>query len=260
MGSRGGYPQLSADVGRISNDALEARTKVRQSPTRLNDEGPSPLKRKRSRSPLRQEKPSEVFARSPRSHRHYREDELKKHDDKQEDEGQTHSSKLAASSKQHTMRRDEHPQSTDTEACLDWLHKNCFVELIRIERALEDKKVALAQRADFNLEEAFSVFSGNSLSRLAESDLLYGYEKLGITCSKSDAALVRLRHDADEDGRLGFWEFANILLPIEPMLRDEAERRKPDTQGCPMSAETFEVIKTVLRQVLDAECAAEDIR
>jgi len=111
--------------------------------------------------------------------------------------------------------------------------------LIRIERALEDKKVALAQRADFNLEDAFAVFSGNSLSRLAEQDLLYGYEKLGIACSSADASLVRMRYDADEDGRLGFWEFANILLPIEPMLRDEAERRKPDTRGCPMSAETF---------------------
>jgi len=34
MGSKGDYPQLSADVGRLSASGLEARSKVRQSPTR----------------------------------------------------------------------------------------------------------------------------------------------------------------------------------------------------------------------------------
>ena len=35
-------------------------------------------------------------------------------------------------------------QSTDNEACLDWLHKNCFKEILAIERGIEERKVALA--------------------------------------------------------------------------------------------------------------------
>ena len=49
--------------------------------------------------------------------------------------------------------------------------------------------------------------------------------KLGITCDDADVSLVRFRFDADEDGRLGFWEFANMFLPVDPALRDEVERR-----------------------------------
>ena len=64
---------------------------------------------------------------------------------------------------------------TDTEACLSWLHKNCFKEIIQMERTLEEHKIALVNSPDFNLGDAFALFSGNSLSRLAQSDLSYGF-------------------------------------------------------------------------------------
>ena len=68
--------------------------------------------------------------------------------------------------------------------------------------------------------------------------------------------MVRLRYDADEDGRLGFWEFSNIFLPVDPILRDEVERRKQDV----MTKETIEKVKTLLRLVLDTEGTVENIR
>lgn len=46
------------------------------------------------------------------------------------------------------------------------------------------------------------------------SELLYGLEKLGVACDIEDAKLIIDRYDADKDGRLGFWEFSNALLPI----------------------------------------------
>lgn len=44
--------------------------------------------------------------------------------------------------------------------------------------------------------------------------MLFGLEKLGVICDISDARMVVDRYDADKDGRLGFWEFSNALLPI----------------------------------------------
>ena len=88
-------------------------------------------------------------------------------------------------------------------------------------------------------------------------DLQKGFEKLGIVCDESDCRLLLVRYDADEDMRLGFWEFCNILMPIEPTLREELERRASIEE---MTSETGMMLKTVFRHAIDAECMVEHIR
>ena len=88
-------------------------------------------------------------------------------------------------------------------------------------------------------------------------DLKKGFEKLGIVCEEADCRLLMVRYDADEDLRLGFWEFCNILMPIEPTLREELERRAGIEE---MSSETKLLVKTVLRHAIDTECMVESIR
>jgi len=61
--------------------------------------------------------------------------------------------------------------------------------------------------------------------RLGVNDLVHGFDRLGVTCDQTDARLIISRFDADEDMRISFWEFANLLLPIEATLRDDMERR-----------------------------------
>ena len=60
----------------------------------------------------------------------------------------------------------QRPAGNDAEACLDWLNKNCFREITAIEKALEERKVALCERTDFTLEAAFGYFSDSSMTRL----------------------------------------------------------------------------------------------
>lgn len=84
-----------------------------------------------------------------------------------------------------------------------------------------------------------------------------GFDKLGIVCEEADCRLLLARYDADEDLRLGFWEFANILMPIETTLREELERRAGIDD---MSSETRMLLKTVFRHAIDAECMVESIR
>ncbi len=140
----------------------------------------------------------------------------------------------------------QRPQGSDAEACLDWLHKNCFKEIITIERALEERKVALCERHDFTLESAFASFAENSMSRLGANELCQGFERLGVTCDSSDARLIISRFDGDEDMRLSFWEFANLVMPIESTLRDDMERRQR-TRDHNLSAETRMLFKTLVR-------------
>ncbi len=56
------------------------------------------------------------------------------------------------------------------------------------------------------------------------------------------------RYDSDLDQRLGFWEFSNIFLPIDALMRDEIERRKAVWD---IGYETKELIRRLLRNILD---------
>ena len=148
-------------------------------------------------------------------------------------------------------------EDLNIEGSLNWLHKNCFREIISIERNLEEKKVALGELSDFTLTQAWSIFTDSSISRLSVLDLKKGFEKLGIVCDEADCRLLLVRYDADEDMRLGFWEFCNILMPIEPTLREELERRASIEE---MTEETGMALKTVFRHAIDSECMIESIR
>jgi len=121
----------------------------------------SPLKRKRSKSPLRQDRPSEVFSKSPESHR------VMSLEEKSMIEKPSNgpSKKSSVANRSHSLHSQSlpttNPRSTDTEACLAWLHRHCFKEIIYLERTLEEHKISLANKLDFNLTETFAFFSDN---------------------------------------------------------------------------------------------------
>jgi Ca2+-binding EF-hand superfamily protein len=86
---------------------------------------------------------------------------------------------------------------------------------------------------------------------------LYGLERLGVVCDIADAKLLVERYDADKDGKLGFWEFSNSLMPIDPILRDDLERRKAVWE---IGYDTKDFLRKVFRKLIDAESIMENIR
>jgi Ca2+-binding EF-hand superfamily protein len=111
---------------------------------------------------------------------------------------------------------------------------------LAIEGNLELIKKELGMRPDFNLAGVFRRFSDNTHGRINATELLFGLEQLGVACDIADARLIIDRYDADKDGRLGFWEFSNTLLPIQSSLRDELEMRKGSSAE--FSSETKELL------------------
>ena len=87
--------------------------------------------------------------------------------------------------------------------------------------------------------------------------MLFGFERLGIKCDIADARLLLSRYDADQDQRLGFWEFANMFLPADNIFRDELERRKAVWD---LGFETKDLIRRHLRRLIDNEGVIEAIR
>ena len=76
-------------------------------------------------------------------------------------------------------------------------------------------------------------------------------------CDIADSRLIIDRYDADKDGKLGFWEFSNALLPIQGGLRDDVEMRKAIWE---ISHETLELLKKTFRCIIDSEAMIESIR
>lgn len=125
------------------------------------------------------------------------------------------------------------------------------------EGLVEDLKRELSKREDFTLAGAFNLFTGYSQTRIVGSDFLFGLERLGVKADIADAKLVVGRYDSDLDQRLGFWEFSSIFLPIDTLLRDDLERRKAVWD---IGFETKELIRRLLRKILDQESMIEGIR
>lgn len=148
-------------------------------------------------------------------------------------------------------------RAEEGEASLIYLTRDAFREILAIEGNLEKVKKELVLRHDFTLAGAFKRFSDNTHGRINANDLLFGLEQMGISCDIADARLIIDRYDADKDGRLGFWEFSNSLLPIYAGLRDDVEMRKAIWD---ISSETLELLKKTFRCIVDSEAMIEGIR
>ena len=145
----------------------------------------------------------------------------------------------------------------DGESSLIYLTRDTFREVLAIEGSVESIKRELAVKSDFTLAGAFNIFSGYSQARITASDLLYGMERLGVVSDIADCKLFVERYDGDKDGKLGFWEFSNSLMPIDAIIRDDLERRKAVWE---MSMDTKELLRKVFRKLIDAECMVEALR
>ena len=109
------------------------------------------------------------------------------------------------------------------------MHRIVFIEITKFEREIENDKPVIAHRPDFNLDAAFSLFAASSMDRINYETLEAGLQRIGCACTKDEAKLLIKRYDSDGDGKLSFWEFANIFLPINLELRQLLETKKPSS-------------------------------
>ena len=135
--------------------------------------------------------------------------------------------------------------------------RDVFQDLLALESGLEMQRMELANRKDFTLSCAFNYFAKSPQYKIDHGEFLFGLERLQLNVRRDDAALFFARYDSDQDGKLGFWEFCNALLPIEIRARTAVEQRH---LGQEMSFETRELFMRILRKAIDSEVQMEMIR
>lgn len=79
---------------------------------------------------------------------------------------------------------------------------------------------------------------------------------MGVQVGSQDCELIVSRYDGDMDGKLGYWEFANMFLPIDVQQRYELEQR----HVVELDEETKFKIRSTILSIVDAENTVESIR
>ena len=84
---------------------------------------------------------------------------------------------------------------------------------LELERNMEQIKLKLSKRPDFNLIDAFRIFNVNSSGSASINDLVNGLHKMGMSVSVEEMTLFMSRFDKDNDLKLRYSEFCQAFLP-----------------------------------------------
>lgn len=107
-----------------------------------------------------------------------------------------------------------------------------FREQISYEKELENAKIQLVSRADFNFYDAFRIFDIDSRGVVSISDLKSGLSEIGVFPSMDDLELYIKRYDKNFDSRLTFAEFCDSFTPNDNYYATMVNRRSSNnTRG-----------------------------
>ncbi|CAI2361551.1 unnamed protein product [Moneuplotes crassus] len=104
----------------------------------------------------------------------------------------------------------------------------CFMEQVKILREMEQLKVELCNTTDFNLPDAYKIFSINKVAQLAKHEFLKGCQIFGIITRKKEKLLsIFDRYVADKNSKLSFKRFCKIFTPFDATWNKEVQSRRP---------------------------------
>ena len=102
---------------------------------------------------------------------------------------------------------------------------NYLKELMNAENKIENIKIELSLKCDFNPEDTFRIFEFNEKGILTKECLNMGFNLLNINVNDSDIRLFLNRFDLNKKGYLNFKDFFDIVVPFEKDYRNNVENR-----------------------------------
>eukprot|EP00826_Nyctotherus_ovalis_P050524 TRINITY_DN6196_c0_g3_i1.p1 TRINITY_DN6196_c0_g3~~TRINITY_DN6196_c0_g3_i1.p1 ORF type:complete len:338 (+),score=37.70 TRINITY_DN6196_c0_g3_i1:405-1418(+) len=142
------------------------------------------------------------------------------------------------------------PGSTTTTSTLpakpslDPLLVYLFKVQLEIAQELEEAKMQLLARKDFDIVETFQLFDLHKLGNITLYEIAKKLKKLEVEYSHDSIYLLMRRYDADTDGTLNIFEFESMFSAFNP----------PDPHSSPTTLAKY------LSKLLDSEERAEEVR
>jgi hypothetical protein len=164
------------------------------------------------------------------------------------------------------------PRAIGAQGGFDRIEQAEFAKVLKdnifLERELESAKIEAALKPDFNLLDAFKIFDTRGTGNISVQDIIMALrDNIGFdNFTHDDVYLLFRRHDSNNDGKLNFTEFSNLLLPVSKeyaaLLTD-----RPDfymSRGVPPSQffnhDTRAEIRNLWASLFKCERASEVLR
>jgi Ca2+-binding EF-hand superfamily protein len=117
----------------------------------------------------------------------------------------------------------------DEDELIQSLREQCCLE-----RELESGKISLANKADFNMFDAFNMFDQSRTGQLTIHDIRQGLNAVGVYPSSEEVELFVTRYDRNYDRRLTFSEFSEAFLPVDSHYAQILNRRSANINRKPL--------------------------
>lgn len=90
-----------------------------------------------------------------------------------------------------------------------------LLDMIRLEKELENIKIEISLKEDFNLIDGFGLLDVTGKGFLVPIEMREGLLNLGFRPSIDEVHLVFQRYNRDDDGRLKYSEFSEAFIPYD---------------------------------------------
>ena len=142
---------------------------------------------------------------------------------------------------------------------------NVFLKvLMKAEKEIEQIKIDLALRPDFNCEDAYRIFEKNGRGFLTKNDLKYGLFLLGINVDDFIINLLFKRFDLQNQDEINYADFFDMLIPFEKKYRNDVEKREPKASISQkieiFSEETVICLRNVFNLIISFENDINEMR
>ena len=156
----------------------------------------------------------------------------------------------------NTFKKNNNNISDEKEE--DNLLNKYLKNLMDAEKRIEDLKMELAMRDDFNCEDAFRIFEKNNKGFLTNEDLKNGLISLDIYATDSDVRSLMKRYDLNKKGFLNYVDFFDMIVPYEKDFRNLVEDKSPKSCCACKSPDIFMFttklfLKNLFKDLIDYE-------
>ena len=156
----------------------------------------------------------------------------------------------------NTFKKNNNNISDEKEE--DNLLNKYLKNLMDAEKRIEDLKMELAMRDDFNCEDAFRIFEKNNKGFLTNEDLKNGLISLDIYATDSDVRSLMKRYDLNKKGFLNYVDFFDMIIPYEKDFRNLVEDKSPKSCCACKSPDIFMFttklfLKNLFKDLIDYE-------
>ena len=129
---------------------------------------------------------------------------------------------------------------------------NDFItELMSIEEKIENAKIDLALRHDFNIENIFRFFDFDNKGYITINDFERGFNKLSLYPNPLEIKVVFNKYDSNMKNQINFGDLFDMFTPFERDYRIMVENRKPIENEFMLSTKIYLV--NLIKEIISNE-------